>query len=495
MAQTILEGVSLPRMRRAALAVATGLLLAGPTALAFYSGGFFTEPRLVAAIVAWLVVLLLALAGPLPLPRGTPGWLAVGGFALLVAWSALSITWAPLRGPATEDVERLLLYLAALLVAVGVAREPGVVRLMEPALTAGIAIVIGYGLSGRLLPGIVHLAHSTHAGGRLEQPITYWNAEGALAAIGFVLCARLCGDPSRPRWMRIAAAAAAGPLAAGIYLSYSRGAIAAAGVGLVVLVAAVPTRAQLRAAALVLVAGIVAAALSSAFPGVASLHGGLGSRESDGAIVLALFVLVAGASALAMARLSAIERDDAQLEPESPVVRRRVAIALSVVLLVTAGLIVGGLREKVAPAKFATANPSRLTTVSSNRYQYWRIGARAFLHHPLDGLGTSGFRVYWLRERPIRESVQNVHSLELETAAELGIVGLLALGLMLGGVGWAARRALRANAPLAAGLTAGALVWLLHASIDWDWQLPAVTLPAIALAGALIALGERPAEV
>jgi hypothetical protein len=39
------------------------------------------------------------------------------------------------------------------------------------------------------------------------------------------------------------------------------------------------------------------------------------------------------------------------------------------------------------------------------------------------------------------------------------------------------------------------LVWLVHASIDWDWQLPAVTLPAIALAGALIALAEaRPAE-
>jgi hypothetical protein len=34
-------------------------------------------------------------------------------------------------------------------------------------------------------------------------------------------------------------------------------------------------------------------------------------------------------------------------------------------------------------------------------------------------------------------------------------------------------------------------VWLLHASIDWDWQLPAVTLPAIVLGGALIVIGER----
>ncbi len=37
----------------------------------------------------------------------------------------------------------------------------------------------------------------------------------------------------------------------------------------------------------------------------------------------------------------------------------------------------------------------------------------------------------------------------------------------------------------AAGACAGAARWFLHASIDWDWQLPAVTLPAIVLRGAL----------
>ena len=34
-------------------------------------------------------------------------------------------------------------------------------------------------------------------------------------------------------------------------------------------------------------------------------------------------------------------------------------------------------------------------------------------------------------------------------------------------------------------------VFLLHATIDWDWQIPAVTLPAIILFAAVIALGER----
>src|SRR4051812_20377872 len=176
-------------MRRATLAVTAAVLLAGPTALAFFSGAFFTQPRVIAAIVAWLAVLLLALTGPAPLPRSLPGWLAVGGLVAITAWSAASISWAPQRGPALETVERLVLYVGVLLVAIGVLRSSALsMRAVEPALAGGATIVICYGLSGRLLPGLIHLAHSTHAGGRLEQPITYWDSEGPAAAIGPLLC-------------------------------------------------------------------------------------------------------------------------------------------------------------------------------------------------------------------------------------------------------------------------------------------------------------------
>ena len=73
---------------------------------------------------------------------------------------------------------------------------------------------------------------------------------------------------------------------------------------------------------------------------------------------------------------------------------------------------------------------------------------------------------------------------------ELGLVGLLGFAALVGGVGVAARRAAHSGSPLAAGLVAGTTVWLLHATIDWDWQLPAVTLPAILMAGALVAISE-----
>jgi len=469
-------------MRRAVVAAAAACLLIAPTVLAFFSGGYFAEPRLIAALVTWALVLALAIVGPAPLPRTLPGALAVGGLAALTIWTAISIAWAPLGGPAGDSVQRLVLYLGALLLAIGALRDPRMQRAAEPVLAAGTVIVVGYGLAGRLLPDLIDLARSRSAGGRLEQPITYWNAEGALAAIGLVLCARVAGDRSRPLAMRAAAAAAAAPLGAGVYLSYSRGAIAAAALGLVVLVAAAPTRCQLRAAAVALATGIAAALAAAPFAGVASLAGM--HRARDGAIVLALLLVLAAAAAVVIARDHG--GDDPLRRPGW--IRAAAAGAVAAVVI---GLVAGGLGERPSAKELATgASAQRLATVSSNRYEYWRVGLAAFADHPLQGLGAGGFRVQWLKERPIAEAARDTHSIEVEMAAELGIVGLLAFATMVGGAAGAARRALQRRPALAAGGVAACVVWLVHASIDWDWQLPAVTLPAIALTGALIALAE-----
>ena len=474
-------------MRRAVVVAAAACLLIAPTALAFFSGGYYTEPQLVAAIVVWLLVLALALTGPAPLPRTLPGALAVAGLALIAAWSAASIAWAPLGGPAIHSVERLVLYVGALLLAIGALRAPRALLAVEPALAAGATIVIGYGLAGRVLPGVIALDRSRSAGGRLEQPITYWNAEGALAAVGLVLCARLAGDPSRSRTVRVLAAAMAAPLGAGVYLSYSRGAIAVAVLGLVVLVAAVPSRVQLRASAAALATGVAAALACAFLPGVASLSGT--HHDRDGALALVLLALIAAAAGVYAAR-----RPDG--DGTLRFARRLVPVTAALVVAVAAGLIVAGLAEKPSAAELAAgARASRLTTVSSNRYEYWRVGLSAFADHPVQGLGAGGFRVEWLKRRTIPEGVRDVHSLPFEMAAELGLVGVLAFATMVAGLGLSARRALAGHRALAAGPVAALLAWFMHAAIDWDWQLPAVTLPAIVLAGALVALAEAAPSV
>jgi hypothetical protein len=43
---------------------------------------------------------------------------------------------------------------------------------------------------------------------------------------------------------------------------------------------------------------------------------------------------------------------------------------------------------------------------------------------------------------------------------------------------------------LAAGACAALTAWALHAGLDWDWEMPGLTLVAIVLAGLLIAAAD-----
>jgi O-antigen ligase len=118
--------------------------------------------------------------------------------------------------------------------------------------------------------------------------------------------------------------------------------------------------------------------------------------------------------------------------------------------------------------------------VQSNRYAYWEVAAGAFADAPLTGEGSGSFRAVWLRERPFVESVRDAHSLYVETAAELGLVGLVLLLALIAAV------AVRVS-PRTATASAGAAVFAVHAGVDWDWELPALGLVALALAARVIA--------
>lgn len=465
------------RVRGAAAAA----LLAGPTVLAFFSGGYFDRPRLLAGLAAWGLVAVVALLGPTGAPRGLPGRLAVTGLAALAALAALSATWAPLRGPALDDAGRTALYLGALLAAAALLRGRAA-RAAEPTLLAGIALVIVAGLSERLLPGVFELARSKSAFGRLEQPLTYWNAVGALAAMGLVLALRVAGDPGRGRRTRAAATAACAPLGAGLLLTFSRGSLLAAGTGVLLLCVLVPTSRQLGA---VLIGSAIAAlsgAAAALLPAVATLEGSAATRELQG-VVLLVWLLALGAGGIAVSlRLGERGSDVARRIPTRAAVG--VALALGAVFVLASAVDQG---PGSAPADGATA--ARLSSADSNRYDYWKVAARAFAEHPLRGVGSGGFRLEWARERTIDDDARDAHGLAIETAAELGLLGLAFLTLVFGGVGVAARRGLASDRALTAGPAAALAAWFVHAQIDWDWEMPALTLVAVLLTGLLLAAG------
>ena len=146
--------------------------------------------------------------------------------------------------------------------------------------------------------------------------------------------------------------------------------------------------------------------------------------------------------------------------------------------------------QQAPPATGATNE--RFASLGSNRYGYWRVAIDTGLGHPLAGVGASGFRQVWLARRDVDEVVHDAHSLEFETFAELGLVGVALLAALLGAVALSGRALARADPLLAAGPLAALTVWTFHSAIDWDWEIPALTLVAVVLAGAVLGRAGEP---
>ena len=452
---------------RVVRAVLCGALLLGPSVLMFFSGGLQESARNAAAITAWALLAVAVLVGhPRWLPRRPPAFLAMGGLGALATLVCLSGLWAPLAGPALDDRVRLALYLATFLIAVSAWPSRQAARRAEPAFAAGALAAVGYGLSERLLPDLVALDRNLSASNLLEQPLNYWNALGALAAIGIVLCARLVGDVTRPPGMRSAGAAALAPLGAGLILTQSRGAVAALAAGLAALVLLAPERRQLRAAFLALAAAGSGALAAIPLPAVRDLQGTMADRRLQGLLLLTVLILLAVGSVLIEHRAVSARGRNALPRPSRALAPLAVVALVAVLVPALAG---GGGRG-----------------VGGNRDEYWAVAVGTFADHPLLGAGAGAFVVEWSREREIEESVQDAHSLYLETAAELGILGLLALGVCFAGVIAAGRGAHRVDPALATGPCAVLSFFAVHAAVDWDWEVPALAMPVLVMAGLLI---------
>lgn len=107
------------------------------------------------------------------------------------------------------------------------------------------------------------------------------------------------------------------------------------------------------------------------------------------------------------------------------------------------------------------------------RIDYWKVALSQWQENPWLGSGAGTFALYWLREGS-PSAVLDAHNLYLETLAELGPVGLLLLMTALS-VPIVAALGARTDPLLALGLPAYA-AFLVHAGLDWDWEMPAVTL-------------------
>jgi O-antigen ligase len=175
-------------------------------------------------------------------------------------------------------------------------------------------------------------------------------------------------------------------------------------------------------------------------------------------------------------------------------------------MAVAAGLVViaamSGRISRPAAALLGAAAVAAVTTVvivssgehtfvarlaGANRPHYWGVAWREFKMNPITGSGAGTFDSFWLHYRPVSSFARDAHSLYVETLGELGPIGL-ALVLLALGVPLLALR--RRGDPLLAAAAAGYTAFVLHVAVDWDWELPAVTLAGLAC-GAVLLAGSR----
>jgi O-antigen ligase len=484
--------------------LATGALVLLPGALTIYlgfnAGGFFPDSVGVATLVLSVALGLRVAIAEKPFEGfGAPLAVTAGGLALLALWILLSGRWSGAPGRALIEFDRVLLYLTALVLFGSVGRTQANLRWVLRGLALGIAAVCVTGLATRLLPDVFPIAE-TLGNDRLNYPLTYWNALGLLASVGAILSFHLASSRSEPPAARVLGAAAVPLLAVTVYFTFSRGAIGAGIVGLITYVVLGRPRALLSgllATAPATVAAVVFAYQADLLATANPTTQAAADQGHDVAIALSVCVAVAVVLRIALLRLDAWFSDIFRAARISPRVRvgAAVAAAAAAIMLVIALDVPGALGDQYD--RFVEGSPSatggdlraRLTNPANNgRIDTWDVAVDAFRDHELAGTGAGTYQNVWAANRPVAFFVRDAHSLYIEVLGELGVVGFsLLVTVILAILVTLLMRISGAHRTIYAALFAAFITWALHAGLDWDWELPAITLWVFALGGAALA--------
>lgn len=470
---------------------AVGVLVA----LGASEAGLYQETWYAAALflVALLVVSALALPRPRP-PRA--GLVALALLAGFCAWAFLSVAWATETGTAWDGAARTLLYLALFaLFALWPMDSRGVTILLGAfgLAVAGVGLVELLRVNGAAQPG------SFFIDARFAEPTGYMNANAALWTLGALPCLHLAARRDVAAVVRGLGLGSAGLLGALALMAQSRGWLIAVPLALIVHLALMPGRLRTLLATLAAALGVFAVRGP-----VVAVHDDFDLARFDGLVGDATTAVLGVAVALALVGLLAAlaDRRLTGADPRPSRLGRSVAIGVAAlaVVAVAAGALASRDRLSEEWEDFKSGDEqagigaSRFTTAGgSNRYDFWVVSWDAFREHPLGGLGMDNFQAEYLREGTSEEQPRYAHSLQMGVLAQTGLVGaLLFLGWLVSGVlgGAAALRAGPRRAAAAGVLTLFAY-WLLHASIDWFWELPGLTGPAVAALGMALALAPR----
>jgi len=490
--------------------LANAAMLALPGALtayfAFNAGGFFPESPAFVAIVLLLVLVVRLTTAPDPFAGFSwPLAVAVGALALYCLWTLLSGTWSDAPARALIEFDRAFLYLVTLVLFGSLPRRSDSLRWMVRGLALGIVAAVVAAFLSRTFPD----TFTFHAGidsSRLGWPLTYWNALGIFGAIGAIFCLHLSASLREPLVIRVLAAAALPVIGATVLLTFSRGAIAAGIAGLVLY--ALLGRPRGLASGLIAAVPLGVIAVKAAYDATLLAERGpitdavVAQGHDLGAVVAAC---CAAAAAL---RLALLPLDNFLRRVRLPSDRRPQVVGAAwagAAFIVLSLLVAFDVPDRVSTQydRFVETTSvqaggetrERLTDpANTGRIDHWNVAFDAFGEQELRGRGAGTYGLYWMQERPQsnRLTVDDAHSLYFEALAELGLIGLVLLVVVVLSILAAFAPVRRGpNRTLYAALAAAGIAWAVHAGVDWDWEVPAVTIWFFCLGGSALAQHTR----
>jgi O-antigen ligase len=495
-----LQLLSTKRLKPHLFALVPGLVMVGLMLVwAVDDGGYDPGTWYWGALVALTVLTTTVAAEGRRLHLGPVRIAALTCFAGYVAWCYASIAWAQSPGDALQGANQALLYLlifAEMLILPWTAGA-AVAALVVWVVSIGvIAIVLLFRLAA------ADKVAGLFIGGRLAAPTGYINSTAALFTIGAVAAVALSTRRELPGLLRgLMSALACADLQLALTVQ-SRGWLFTLPIVGLVSLCVLRDRLRVCAAVLIPVAGTLAILhrLLAVYQisGTADAH--LGARAGQPGLLICGGAFVLG-TILAWVDASRPPR------PLSPRRRRLVGgmIGALAVIAVAAGSTVATHGHPFAfvarewngfsHAQKVYSTRSHFGDVGSGRYDYWRVSLDAFLAKPVGGIGEDNFGDYYLPRRRTNEEPSSTHSIELRLLAQTGLVGFLLFTAFLVLALVLASRSLRRGGPLVRAVAGIALlplvVWLIHGSIDWFWEMPALSGPALGFLGVAGALGAR----
>ena len=448
----------------------------------------------------WLGLAALVLAGLAGTALAAGWWPllereAVVALALLVAfvcWCGISILWSIEPDRSWDYLNRGLVYVAFAVIGLAVGSfVPLAERLWAWALASIIAVALGWALLGKAVPWIGGSGRIA----RLSAPVDYWNGLGLLFAMGLPLALWLAARREHPHWLRAAGTVFLFGLTVGLLLTASRSGIAVSIGALAVWLGFGGPRVEGAAALLVGGGpGLVVGLWALSRPGIADDAQAHSVRVHDGAWFALVFVLAAVAVAAVAYLGSLTEERRPLLERERLLVGRvglgvlGAGVVAGVVVLVIAAKPQSWFHDftRVPTNPAETSGAQRLTSFNSNsRWQWWKEAWKGFEKQPLRGTGAGSFELNHRLFRTNRVFVTEPHNVPLQFLCETGIIGfLLALGSVAAAAVGVMQRVRGSPAGLALGI--GALAYVLHSVVDFDWDFVAVTGPFLLSVGVLL---------